>query len=53
MKLEAIRLRNEWCVRPEGQLGTCGWFPKAWTARFVKARSAEEAVRKVVRMGGC
>ncbi len=53
MKLEATRLRSgQWCVRPEGQLGTCGWSPAAWTARYVKARSAQEAIRKVINMGG-
>jgi hypothetical protein len=53
MKLEATQLRDgKWCVRPEGQLGTCGWSPKAWTAVFVKAVSAEAAIRKVVSQGG-
>jgi hypothetical protein len=28
MKPEATHLRdNLYAVRPEGQLGTCGWFP--------------------------
>lgn len=53
MILEAIQLRSgEWCVRPQGQLGTCGWHPKAWTAQFVRARSAEAAVAKVTIQGG-
>lgn len=53
MKLEAVQLRNgEWCVRPQGQLGTCGWHPKAWTAAFVRAASAEAAVAKVTIQGG-
>jgi hypothetical protein len=53
MKLEAVQLRNgEWCVRPQGQLGTCGWHPKAWTAQFVRAASADAAVRKVTLQGG-
>jgi hypothetical protein len=50
MKLEATKLRdNKWCVRPEGQLGTIGWSPKPWEAKFVTARSAEEAIRKAMR----
>ena len=53
MELEATQLRNgEWCVRPKGQLGTCGWHPKAWEAVFVRAPSAEAAVRKVILQGG-
>ena len=53
MILDAVRLRNgEWCVRPQGQLGTCGWHPKAWTAQFVRAASAEAAIRKVTIQGG-
>ena len=52
MKLDAVRLRNgEWCVRPQGQLGTCGWHPKAWTAQFVRAASADAAIRKVTIQG--
>jgi hypothetical protein len=49
MKLEATKLRwrdNTWAVRPEGQLGSCGFYPKPWTAVFVKANSAEDALRK-------
>lgn len=47
MKLEATPLRdNVYAVRPEKQLGTCGFYPKAWTVRYVKARSSVEAIRK-------
>ncbi len=54
MELEATHLRdNRWCVRPKGQLGTCGYHPRAWTACFVTARSAREAIAKAARQGGC
>lgn len=47
MILEATHLRdNRWAVRPFGQLGTCGFYPKAWTVAYVTARDAESAVRK-------
>ncbi len=49
--MEAIHLRdNIWAVRPAGQLGTCGFYPKAWTVRYVKARTAAEAIRKAERL---
>ena len=45
--LGATHLRGQqWCVRPVGQLGTCGFSPVPWTAQFVRAKSAEEAIRK-------
>jgi hypothetical protein len=48
MTLEATHLRgNLWAVRPAGQLGTCGWSPQPWAVVYVRARSAEAAVRKV------
>lgn len=47
VKLEAIQLRSgTWVVRPEGQLGTCGFYPRPWMAYFTKARNAQEAIRK-------
>lgn len=50
-KLEATHLRdNRWAVRPEGQLGTCGWHPKPWTVIYVKARSADEAIKKAEKV---
>lgn len=50
MKLEATALRGDrWAVRPEGQLGTCGWHPEPWTVIYVKAVSAVDAVTKAER----
>lgn len=47
MKLEATRLHcGRWAVRPAGQLGTCGFHPRAWTVVYVRAPSASEAIRK-------
>ena len=47
LPLEATHLRqNLWCVSPVGQLGTCGFHPVPWTAQFVRAKSAEEALRR-------
>lgn len=46
-KLEAMHLRGRlYAVRPEGQLGSCGFSPVPWTVQFIKANSAEEAVRR-------
>lgn len=45
-KLEATKLRDCWAVRPEGQLGTCGFYPRAWQVCYVKAGSAQDAIRK-------
>lgn len=45
-KLEATRLTGCWAVRPEGQLGTCGFHPRAWQVCYVKADSAQQAVAK-------
>lgn len=49
MEMTATRLReNLWAVRPKGSLGTCGWIDgKAWTVKYVRAQSAEEALRKM------
>ena len=45
--LEATHLRGQqWCVKPVGQLGTCGFSPVPWTAQFIRAKTAEEALRK-------
>ena len=47
MKLEATHIRgNTWAIRPEGQLGTCGSYPKLWNVQYVKARTAAEAIKK-------
>ena len=41
-----------WVVRPEGQLGTCGWYPYPWAAIIIqKAATAEEALRKARKSG--
>ncbi len=46
-RLEATALRaGQYAVRPASQLGTCGWYPFAWTVRYVRARSAAEAIAK-------
>jgi hypothetical protein len=45
MKLEATHLRDSlYAVRPEGQLGTCGWSPEPWVVAYIKADSPEQAV---------
>jgi hypothetical protein len=45
--MEATYLRDgRWAVRPKGQLGTCGFHPIAWSVVIVRARSADEAIRK-------
>lgn len=47
LEIEATHLRgNRYALRPKGQLGTCGFSPRAWTVQYVTARSPEEAVRK-------
>lgn len=51
IKLEAVYLPNgKWAVRPAGELGTFGFYPKPWTAIYVKARSAEEAIKKAEKL---
>ena len=51
MKYEADHLRgNRWAVRPQGQLGTCGFYLEPWDVVFVTARSESEALRKAVRI---
>jgi hypothetical protein len=50
VKRGVTRLRGRrWAVRPEGQLGTCGWSPCAWTVIYVNASNAAEAVRKAMK----
>ena len=35
MKYEITKLNKSYVVRPENQLGTCGWVDnKPWSARF-------------------
>lgn len=49
-KLEAVRLRGGWYVRPAGALGSCGFSPVAWELYWVdKARNGNDAIRKVRR----
>lgn len=41
-----------WVVRPEGQLGTCGYYPYPWAAVVVqKAATAEDALRQARKRG--
>lgn len=51
MELEAMWMsgcdpENRWVVRPRGTLGTIGSYPYLWSAIYVEARSAREAVEK-------
>ena len=51
VKHEATLLGGgRYAVRPEGQLGTCGWHPCAWTAIIVNASSAWDAERKAYKI---
>ena len=46
-ELEATELNgNRYAVRPKGQLGTCGWHPKAWTVIYVTAGSKVDAIHR-------
>lgn len=38
--------RGRYAVRPDGQLGTCGFYPKAWTVVYVDARNVNHALAK-------
>lgn len=45
--LKATHLRdNRYAVRPVGQLGTCGFYPRAWTVVYVNAHNEADAIRK-------
>jgi len=45
--LEATHLKGRrYAVSPLGQLGTCGYYPTAWTVQFINAASPEDAIRK-------
>lgn len=51
MKYTAEKIRDTlWVVRPEGQLGTCGFYPEPWKAVFVTAQSESDALRKADRV---
>ena len=58
-QLFATHLRaRQYAVRPldkdgREQCGTCGWSPYPWIVRHVRARNADEAIRKVLVNGGC
>jgi hypothetical protein len=50
--LEATHLRgNRYAVRPAGQLGTCGYYPYAWTVHYVNAKNPQDAIRKAKAQG--
>lgn len=38
MKLEITELRTGYIVRPEGKVGTIGWHPKPWEAKYFSSR---------------
>lgn len=40
---------NIYAVRPTGQLGTCGYYPYAWTVQYIKAKSPQQAIQKKER----
>ena len=40
VRLEVEKLRLGSIVKPEGQLGTIGWYPKAWQAAYVTNKCA-------------
>lgn len=42
---------RRWAVRPAGQLGTCGWFPRPWAAVFVSAPTPADAIRRALKRG--
>ena len=47
VKYEATHLRDcKWAVKPENQLGTCGFYPVPWTVQYVTANNADEALRR-------
>ena len=47
MELYALHLRGTlYAVRPAGQLGTCGFYPCAWTVHYVHAKSAAHALAR-------
>jgi hypothetical protein len=48
--LEATHLRgNLYAVKPAGQLGTCGWYPYAWSVIYVNASNTKQAIEKAMR----
>jgi hypothetical protein len=47
MQLEAVHLRTCWMVKPLNQLGTCGFYPAAWSAYPVPFRYARTEAHAV------
>ena len=48
----ALHLRDRlYVVRPQGQLGTCGWSPRPWVVIYITADSPEQAIRRAARKG--
>ena len=43
---------GRWAIRPVGQLGTWGLFPKSWDMIVVKAETPEQAIAKAKGLGG-
>ena len=51
IKLEAVRLRDCWAVRPEGAIGTHGNTNGVpWTVMYVRSSTADQAIDKAWRM---
>ncbi len=47
MELKAKLIRpGRYVVRPGNQCGTCGSYPYLWTAQFINAKTATEAIIK-------
>lgn len=47
MRYQATHLQgSRYVIRPAGQIGTCGFYPSAWTAVFINARSEADALLK-------
>lgn len=50
--LEATPLSGgRFAVRPKGQLGTLGQFPRPWEMKVIKTTSAEQAIKEAKRQG--
>ena len=50
IELEATKIRlRKYAVRPRGQIGTCGSFPKPWSVIYVTASSKSKAVSFVLQ----
>ncbi len=50
IQLEAIELKGRWFVKPAGQMGTCGFYPTAWSLfAATRCRTAEQAIAQCRR----